>query len=122
MNLVSGQLVRVYPSGHRGRTAIGTVQIISRNQGMIAVSFADKPPFVIGDGRVIHPTDGIILYAMRVAFEGKPTGPWIELNGGAEQPETAQPREQAAPVLGSLGGVSWGGNGLGNHCHLGCSP
>jgi hypothetical protein len=82
MNLISGQLVRVYPHGHQGRTAIGTVQIISRNQGMIAVSFAEKPPFVVGDGRVIHPREGIILYAMRVAVEGKPAGPWIELNGG----------------------------------------
>lgn len=84
VELNGGDLVRVWPHGEPKSAFIGKVQVISRNQRQIAVSFADKPPFAIDrtGGMAIHPEHGLLMFARREELDGKPWGPWIEMMGG----------------------------------------
>ena len=78
----AGDTVRVYPHGHPEMTAEAAVALISNNERSIALTFADKPPFMWIEGYMIHPELGIVMLAGREELNGKPWGPWVEMIGG----------------------------------------
>jgi hypothetical protein len=78
-SFAKGESVRVWPHGDEGKTAVGTVTIISENQRSIAVAFEHIPPFAFDNGPLgvgIHPEHGAMFFAFREAV-----GPWIEIMG-----------------------------------------
>jgi hypothetical protein len=76
----NGDIVSVYPHGKPELRADAIVQIASETA--IAVSFYDKPPFVVcRTGMAVHPKYGCMLFARREILNGKPWGPWIEVFG-----------------------------------------
>jgi len=79
----TGDQVRVYPHGSPGKSAIGTISIVSANQRSIAVIFEDSPPFAVSGkvGVAILPGQGIVMLATRGELNGEPWGPWIEFFG-----------------------------------------
>jgi hypothetical protein len=78
----TGDVVYVWPHGSDDQRALAKVLLLSSNGLSIAVSFEDRPPFVLGPTMAVHVSGGIVMMAGRTELEGKPWGPWVEIFGG----------------------------------------
>ena len=79
-----GDMVSIFPHGNEEQRWPAHIEICSRNERSLAVTFEHVPPFLnTRDGVSIYlPTERIIMLLTREAIDGVPWGPWIEVMGG----------------------------------------